>query len=470
MSNGSRSAMVLMWVVVTACGLLYAFTSDHGLEWPIVVLAGIAVYGILTVPASRRLEQARRLAHSAAELRDAGRSAEAMDACDALVARFGESRDGAVRVVVASALFNKGHELSRLDRDGEALAAFDGLIERYGGDRETDMIDLLTQARVNRGASLTKLNRHDEALAEFGGVVRDLAEPRSPRMREVDARATAGIALSLLRARRYDDAILAADDGIARSGAHEPGPELQVAALLLLKAEALGGLGKHEDELEVYAEFVDRHGGTVDPEMSKLVAQALASRGSIFLQLGRFDESCAAEDQAFEWIMDRIVDPPDVPMVELAAQAMASKGLALFESGRLVESLTAYDRALARLGDPPDPALLRRRSSVLNNRGAALGRLERWDEALTAYEEALTIRREVGEPSANTIALVLVNKAEALASLGRCGEAVAVCGEVQGLLAGVEHPTARMVLEDAARIRKICGPSRKRGRSSARRP
>ena len=471
MRNGSRSAMVLMWVIVTACALLYPFMSDYGLAWPIVVLAGVAVYGALTVPASRRFEQARRLAQSAAELTDAGRSAEAMDVWDALVTSFAESRDGAVRVMVASALFNKGHELSRLDRDEEALAAFDELIERFGDDRETEMIGLLTQARVNRGASLTTLNRHDEALAEFQGVVRDLAEPRSPRMREVDARATAGIVLSLLRAGRYDDAILAADDGISRSGGvSELGSELEIATLPLLKAEALGGLGKHEDELAVYAEFIDRYGGTVDPQMSLLVAQALASRGSILLRLGRVDESCAAQDQAFEWFSDRILDPPDVPMVELAAQAMASKGLALFEHGRLDEALAAYNRALTRLGDPPDPALLRRRSSILNNKGAALGRLRRWDEALAAYEEALAIRQEVGERSAHTVALVLVNKAEALASLGRCGEAVALCDEVGGLLAGVEHPTARRVLEEATRIRKMCGPSRTRRRSGAQRP
>jgi tetratricopeptide (TPR) repeat protein len=437
--------MLLLWVVVIACGLLYSLMPEQGLARPIVVIVGMAVVGVLTIPSSRRVEQARRMAESASELAALGRSAEEIEAYDNLVARYGESRDAAVRTTVASALFNKGHDLSRLKRDEEAVAAFDEVIGRFGDDRDADVIYLVAQARVNRGASLTKLNRHDEALGEFQGVVRDLGDPRSPRTREVDARATIGTALSLVRAGRYGDAILACDDGIRRwGGPSELRPELHVASLLLLKAEALGGLGKHDEELVVYAGVVDRHGGTVDPEMSSLIAQALVSRGSLFLQLDRFDEACAADDEAFEWISDRIFDPPDLSLIEMAAQAVARKGLALFERGQLVEAVTAYDRALARLGDPPDPALLRGRSSVLNNRGAAL-----------ANEEALAIRRAAGEPSSNTIALVLVNKAEALASLGRRGEAVAVCDEVENLLVGVEHPTARMVRDETARIRRI---------------
>jgi tetratricopeptide (TPR) repeat protein len=455
--------MLLVGAVVVAYGLLFGFLPADGLARPIVGIVAVGVVGVLTVPSARRVSKAHMMSESAVELARLGRTDEEIKVYDDLAARFGESREGSLRAEAAQALFNKGHELDRLGRDDEAVAAFDEVTRRFGADRDADVANVVLRTRVNRAATLTRLNRHDDALAGFQGVVRDTGEPRSLPAREAIARARAGVALSLLRAGRHKEAVLAANDGIRRcEPATQPAVELQMVAMSLIKAEALAGLGSIDEELATYDEIIDRHGETVDPEMSSVVAHTLLARGEALLRADRIEESCAADDEAFEWISSRIVDPPDTELVAAAARAMARKGLALFERGRLAESLTAYDRGLARMGDPPDPALLIGRSSVLNNKGASLAKLEHWDEARSAYEEALAIRQAAGETSSNAVALMRVNLAEALASTGRGDDALALCDQLTALLAGRDEPEARLVLDETKRICGLCRPTVKR--------
>ena len=63
------------------------------------------------------------------------RPQDALEACDEVVRRFGESETPALLERVATALVNRGAVLGALNRPQDALEAYDEVVRRFGKAR-----------------------------------------------------------------------------------------------------------------------------------------------------------------------------------------------------------------------------------------------------------------------------------------------------------------------------------------------
>ncbi len=81
-------------------------------------------------------------------LGDLGRSDDAVEVYDEVVARFGEATEPALREQVATALVNKGVRLGALGRSDEELEVYDEVVARYGEATEPVLRQAVAMART----------------------------------------------------------------------------------------------------------------------------------------------------------------------------------------------------------------------------------------------------------------------------------------------------------------------------------
>jgi tetratricopeptide (TPR) repeat protein len=364
---------------------------------------------------------ARQMSDRARAAAEAGRHQEALDIYAEMVARFDADANPAVRLQIATALFNWGHTLAGLGRHDDAVQVFDRLIERYGRDDEADLMHV-ERAWVNKGASLLALHRPAEALAAFDQVVRVTDGAISKSERETQSRAWLGRAQTLAEAARYEEAAKAADRVVALASGHDLTDEdVFVAAGMLSRAESLDALGEFDLSVATYETLIDRFGADLEPRMQELIARAMVLGAAVEERRRPSNNAAAAWRRTFEWFADERLGL-DPALREAAASAIDDAGLRQMERGALDDALVSFDRGLVFAETFGSNQV---RGRLLNNKGVVLSKLGRWQDALEAYEASLAVRTSLDDNLKGTrLALVLMNKAEALVELGRMAEAL----------------------------------------------
>ncbi len=293
----------------------------------------------------------------------------------------------------ALAAFREATALHRQGRVGEALAAYDALIAALPG--HADLFN-------NRGIALAQQGRAGEAAASYARAI--AIDPR-----HADAHVNLGIA----RGHQGDfaAAIAAFDTALAlvpshaaargnraaavaaRDAAARPATALQPAASVADAAVAAGvARGEAGDTAGALAAFDAAVAG--DPGH----AVAHANRALVLLAMDRPAEAVAAIDRALELGLD------DAALHR--ARAGACAGL-----GRHDEALAGFHAALARGGG--DAALHAGMARLL----AGLGQ---FDAAVASFDASIAAGAAPGH-----MALLHQDRSEALARLGRPGEALA---------------------------------------------
>lgn len=374
---------------------------------------------------------ARQMSDRARAAAEAGRHQEVLDTYAEMVARFEVNANPGVRLQVATALFNWGHTLADLSRHDDAVQVFDRLIERHGRDDEADVM-LVNHAWVNKGASLLALHRLAEALAAFDEVVRVTDGAISQSERETQSRAWLGLAQTLAEAARYEEALQAADRVVALASGHGLADEdVFVAAGMLSRAESLDALDEFDLSVATYEPLIDRFGADLDPRMQAAIARAMVLDALAEERRRPSDNAAAAWRRTFEWFADERLGL-DPALREAAASAIDDAGLRQMERSALDDALVSFDRGLV-FAETFGSAQVRGR--LLNNKGVVFSKLGRWPDALEAYEASLAVRTSLDERLKGTrLALVLMNKAEALVELGRMAEALSACFQAEAQL------------------------------------
>jgi hypothetical protein len=80
------------------------------------------------------------------------RSDEEIAVYDAVLARFGESTEAALREQVAMAFVSKGSRLESLNRSEEAVAAYNEVVRRFGDSRDDELQEIVNRAAEKRKA------------------------------------------------------------------------------------------------------------------------------------------------------------------------------------------------------------------------------------------------------------------------------------------------------------------------------
>jgi tetratricopeptide (TPR) repeat protein len=129
---------------------------------------------------------ANSLAGQGSALVEQERHEEAIAIFDALIERFGDSEEPALRREVAFALSNKATALARLGREDEALSVHEDRVERFaeeslslfgetadrlaGATEPQDRVELLA-ALHGEAIMLRELGRQDEALPVLNELI-----------------------------------------------------------------------------------------------------------------------------------------------------------------------------------------------------------------------------------------------------------------------------------------------------------
>lgn len=397
--------------------------------------------------AENSIAWARALISKCIVLLQLGRAEEALNACDAVVARFGEVATPALQMWVALGLLSKAISLAQLGRVEEALVAYDAAVIQLGEPENLPVQVLVVQAMLGKSIALGELGRAEEAVLAYDAVVALFGSVTEPAIQELVARALVNKGFSLRQLNRAEEALTAYEIVVNRFDVvTEFAMQSQVARAMLGKGVVLGQLGRVEEALAAYDAVVARFDAVTEPAMQSQVARALVNKGVALGELGRAEEALAAYDT----VEVRFTEAADPAMQMQVARAMLGKGVVLGEQGRMEDALAAYAAVAARFDVVTESALQELVARALINKGVALGELGSAEEALAAYEAAAARLSAVTEPTVQeTIAGVLFNKGVTLRKLGRAEEAFAAYDAVVARFGAATEPAIQVLVARA---------------------
>ena len=167
------------------------------------------------------------------------RPQDALEACDEVIRRFGESETPALLERVASALVNRGAVLSALNRPQDALEVCDEVVRRFGEGKTQAILERVATALGNKGAVLVALNRPQDALEACDEVIRRFGESDSSVFSVEVKGALLWRADIELKTRQYEKAVETA--GRVINGRHRGSPEQQLRGHVIRAKALLAG-------------------------------------------------------------------------------------------------------------------------------------------------------------------------------------------------------------------------------------
>jgi serine/threonine-protein kinase len=202
---------------------------------------------------------------------------------------------------------------------------------------------------------------------------------------------------------------------------------------------------EHEDEAHVEADFdhaqawTDRVG---DDDL--LRGKLLFTRGMVYSDAGRFDESRALVQKALDLFEKHGAEHE-------AMSALNGLGIDADMQGRVDEAKGYYGRVLAwreQVLGPDHPTV----ANLLNNLGTMLCDNGQYDEAGPMLERALAIRERTFGPEQRTVGQSLTNLAELRVRTGRKAEGLDLAQRGLAVLEKVYGPQARSVVAPLAAV------------------
>lgn len=346
------------------------------------------------------------------QLAGAGREPEALASSEqtlALTRELYEVDPDAMRHQLAVALVELGIRLTKAGRDGEALEAFEEAVPLYYHHDERQAAQRVSGLVLNFGTELSQEKRHADAAVLSNWSYRLESDAENP---ESKAAALVNSSAALEREGRIDEAIAASAEAVEifrESGSLE----LEGASLVNLGSGLLKAKRFEEavDACERAITLVREHGrpDRADREPTFNLAKALSG-------LGRHEESIEAARRAAA-----AYENAGLHAEEGDARSLLGDGLSAV--GRKAEAVPEYERA-AELYSDYDRV---EQGAILGTLSAVLFGLERFEATIDVCREAEAIFRAVGDNE--HLPLVLTNRAGALASVARPGEAVEACRE-----------------------------------------
>lgn len=281
----------------------------------------------------------RAAADDILELHELGRLDEALDACDALLARTVDLDDPVVRESAFTAWFERGallaelgefeaaadahvaasdelpfdladpdqaHELALLllnagtsaDAAGDAasaLATYDRLLDQLGGASDPVTAELVIRGRVNRTVTLLGTDRVDEALAGASALIADL-DSTDPFQAEQLGMAHRIRAAALRTGGRLDEAVVALAEAETLAAVAEGGARSQAVAAQGERAELLVELGRADEAIAVLESTVARFAD--DPAVAAVVSDLRQVEAELLDAAGRADQGPTASGSA----------------------------------------------------------------------------------------------------------------------------------------------------------------------------
>lgn len=276
--------------------------------------------------------------------------ATALAACEDLIRQFGGHEEWAF--VVASALTIKGTLLRHIGNLDDAIAACDEAVARFGGSDLPGFRTVVCMGLANKAAAHREARRPADALETCSYINERYGADDLVEVQEWVAVALTECGWAYASAGKKEKAIAAWDRVVARYGSEGPRFHDAVVAAVAAKSIHLVRVGDTASALVASADLARRFGDSDDPFVRGNVAEVLARRPELLIQLGRADDALAAVEDVvgrFSTLLDSL----KLQWVEWTkARALLAKG----ERQLALEALqSAYDKLIV---DENTPRLL----------------------------------------------------------------------------------------------------------------
>jgi tetratricopeptide (TPR) repeat protein len=298
-----------------------------------------------------------------------GRGAEADSTWAALAADFGASVVPEIRVVVVRGLVGRIGVLMRDGRMAEALAACDDVLARHGADDDV-LADVLF-ARGSRASALVHLGRVEEAEDEVHAALLRHGDDGDPEVAGAVADLLAVYGGGLMHAGDPGRAVVVLEsflDRVAALPSYDDAPAVVLARFR--RATLLARLDRAAEALEAWDALAGSLEGSADPALRPTHALALLGRAHALAVLDRGDEAAATMEALADAFAHDVTDVFDRLVADLGERAdgvavaerlalRAREAWILGRAGRREEAAERLERALARAAaeGPPEPGV-----------------------------------------------------------------------------------------------------------------
>lgn len=135
-----------------------------------------------------------------------GEYEDAFLALEEQIGKLERSAQAEDKLLLATALLNKGDLLVELDRLPEAIATYDAVVQRIDGLSEPGFSERLARAMVHKGVALSKQNRFDLAIKAYDEAVQRIKSLNEPDLRDWVVTALGGKSVLLIQLGRIKQA------------------------------------------------------------------------------------------------------------------------------------------------------------------------------------------------------------------------------------------------------------------------
>jgi len=408
-------------------------------------------------PALRELV-AGALVDKAITLRMMDDNEAAISTYDETLARFADANEPELRNQVARALANKANTLGQMGDNTAAIAAYDEILTRFADADELELRKRVARALVSKAQMLGQMRENGGAIAACDDVFARFADSNEQELRTQVARALVSKAITLRQMGDRVGAIAACDEVLARfADAIEPDVRRQVARAFVSKAITLRAMGDDRAAIAACDEVIARFADVNEPELRTQVARAYVSKAITFRKI---DDNAAAITVCDE-VISRFAGTNEAGLREQVARALENKIIALRQMDNNAAVLTICDESFARFGNASEPELQKHVARTLVIKAVTLGAMGDNVGAIAAYDKVLERLADVNELELREqVVSALVNKAVTLGEMGDSAAAVAICNEVYARFARSSELellvwVARALFQKAATFAKI---------------
>lgn len=238
-------------------------------------------------------------------LSEAGRSHDALAACEDFLARFSDAENATIASRVVRVLSTRAALLVLTDHDSEAEVVADAALQRLHQGIHADLRWPRARALMMKGIALSKEEQWDDAVDVFDELVDEFGDAEEDELREQAVLALVNKAVCLTQLGRVEEALatqaqiaedygevaLNAFEGAFRryADAEDPRVREQAAGALMNKAALLANSDRIDEAIEVLTSLVEKYEDDDALELLRAVAGARELRAEL-IQLEDEDE------------------------------------------------------------------------------------------------------------------------------------------------------------------------------------
>ena len=352
-----------------------------------------------------------------------------------LIARFGESRDPELQHQIALSLFNTGSAQVRLGDYNAAIRTYEDILRRFGTTNEHELVVQVVRSLINKGWVHGRIGDYPAQIAICRELVSRYGMSDSPELQVEVATALFNAGVALARSGNPMAAIAVCDGLLERYGRSEDSQiESRVAKALLNKGVEQVELGRYAEAIVTFDNLSQRYAATTDVELQACVAQSLGYKAATEDRLGNTEIAIGTTDQ----VVKRFGQSDDPLLQVPVAGALVQKSACLGRLGHHLETITVSDEVVTRYGDSDDQELQVSVARAMNNKAAAYALLGDATATIATSDTVVACFGTKDAPELQIqVAMTLFYKAMTQIRIGLAQEALQTAEEID-----IRHKTA----------------------------